>query len=185
MQIDFDENKNPHAMLVSFSPAEAPNPDGTFFSVFIPIQDILDLRDTDRMLQGHPWIDVPGENLIIQQLSRSDHKRLVRHVNAGRYIAIRAVPQRGKRSRGCRLDKVGQPIVKYHYGYRHPEKYLSEFDIFWLSAFSKVSAVYTDAFFAAIALGEFFQALSEKIAQMPRPKKPKLKAKERRQLARV
>ncbi len=75
-------------------------------------------------------------------------------------------------------------VVDYRYGWRRPEKYLSGRDIFWLSSVSELAQDYTDQFFAAVALGEFFQALAAKLASVPRPKKPKIKAKERRRMAR-
>lgn len=182
MQIDFNDNGNPLAMLVSFSPAPAPGTDGKYFTVFIPVQDILDLADIDQTLIGHPWLDAPPEALVIQPLSRSDHNRLVRYIDLGRYIAIRAVGQRGVQSKGCRLDAEGQPIVKYRYSWRRPEKYLSEQDMFWLASVSEMAQEYCEQFFAAVALGEFFQALAVKLTNAPRVKKPKIKAKDRRRM---
>ncbi len=184
MQIDFDRNGSPKAMLVSFSPAPASDEDGKYYTVFIPIGDILDLADADQALTGHPWLDAPPESLAIQALSRSDHNRLLRYIEKGFFIAIRAVGQRGIKSRGCRLAPDGEIMVDYKYNRRRPEKYLSEQDMFWLSAVSEMAQDYTDQFFASVALGEFFQALAAKVARMPsRAKKPKLKAKDRRKLA--
>lgn len=67
MQIDLDHNGNPKAMLVSFSPANGPSSDGTYHTIFIPIQDILDLAVADRTLVGHPWIDAPPESLVARK----------------------------------------------------------------------------------------------------------------------
>lgn len=55
--------------------------------------------------------------------------------------------------------------------------------MFWLSSVSELAQEFTNQFFAAVALGEFFQALAAKLAQKPRRKKKRMKAKERRKLA--
>jgi hypothetical protein len=56
--------------------------------------------------------------------------------------------------------------------------------MFWLASVSELAQDYTDQFFAFIAIAEFFQALAIKISRTPQPKKPKVKAKDRRRIAR-
>jgi hypothetical protein len=182
MLIDHDKNGNPRAMLVSVSLADNPGPDGTFFTVFIPISEILELRDTDDFLAGHPWLDVSDEKIIAQQISRRDYRRIERFINAGKYIAISTVAERGIKSHGCRLDAENQPITRYVYTWRNPAKYLSETDIFWLQQFSEESYRYASVLSLIAAISEYFQRLSDKLAQMPKPKKKRLKAKDRRRI---
>jgi hypothetical protein len=187
MQIDHNERGNPHAMLVSVSPAPAPDPDGRYFTVFIPIDEILKLRHTDKTLAGHPWLDVPQDEIIGFSISRSDHNFILRHLKNDRYIAIRAVGQRGRRSKGCYLDNQGQPLVQYRFGWRRIEKYVTDpIDRMWLEEFSKESARYADKIFLIEAIAEYFQRLAKRVAVMPKPrptKKKRLKAKERRRMA--
>jgi hypothetical protein len=167
MQIDHNERGNPHAMLVSVSPAPAPDPDGRYFTVFIPIDEILKLRHTDKTLAGHPWFDVPQDEIIGFSISKADHNAILRHLEKGRFIAIRAVGQRGRKSKGCYLDRQGQPLVQYRFSWRDAAKYIPDpIDRWWLEEFSRESARYA--------------------AVMPKPrptKKKRLKAKERRRMA--
>lgn len=183
MNIDHDKRGHPRAMLVSASLAETPGPDGTYFTVFCPIAEILKLKDTDRILTGHPWLDVPDSEIIAQQLSRRDHMRVKSFLAAGHYIAISATAIRGKRSKGCRLDANGDLIVRYQYTPRNPKRYLSDLDIFWLRQMSEESYRYSGALYLVQAIAEYFQRLGDKLADAPKPKrvkKKKVKAKYRR-----
>ena len=132
-----------------------------------------------RLFECNPWLDAPPESLIVGELHRSDHNRLLRYIERDYFIAIQAVGQRGMRSKGCRLDGNGEPIVTYKYAPRRPEKYLSKIEIKWLKEFSEESYRYTDAIALIAAIAEYFQRLSRKLATASRPKK-RIKAKERR-----
>ncbi len=72
MQIDHDERGHARAMLVSVSAAAEAGPDGKYFTIFIPIAEILKLRHTEQTLHGHPWLDVPPEEIIGLNISRAD-----------------------------------------------------------------------------------------------------------------
>lgn len=160
MQIDKDEQSRPGALLVSVSPADQPGPDGKFFTVFTPIEEILKLRHVDRVLAGHPWLDVPSDEIIGIKINRSQHKYVMRHVEAGRFIAIRAVARRGKLSRGCQLDEKGQPVVDYRFSWQRREKYVTDpVDVAWLEAFSQESARYADQVFLVEAIAGYFRRL--------------------------
>jgi hypothetical protein len=170
-------------MLVSASPALGPDEDGRYFTVFIPIGEILKLRHVDTPLVGHPWLDVPSDEIIGLSISRADHRTIGRHLEAGRFIAIRAVARRGKKARGCRMDSQGQPLVDYHFGWRLRDKYIADpVDRKWLEQFSQESARYAEMVFLIEAIAGYFRRLSDNLAMAPKPprvKRKKLRAKDR------
>lgn len=186
MQIDHDSRGNPRAVLVSVSPAPGPDPDGKYFTVFIPIEEILKLRHADRTLAGHPWLDVPAAEIIGLSISRAEHNLICHHLDRGRYIAIRAVGKRGQRSRGCYLDGQGQPVVEYRFSWRDRDKYIEdEVDRYWLDEFSRESARYADKLFLIEKMARYFQWLAGRVTATPKvkpPKKKRIKAKDRRKM---
>jgi len=184
MQIDHDHRGHPRAMLVSVSPALEPDPDGRYFTIFIPIDQILKLRHVDRNLVGHPWLDVPRDEIIGLSISHTEHNAITRYLQGGKFVAIRAVAKRGKRNRGCHLDNDGQPIVKYKFGWRQRDKYITDpIDQLWLEQFSQESARYAEMVFLVEAIAGYFRRLSDNLAQAPRPfrvKRKRQRAKDRR-----
>jgi hypothetical protein len=186
MQIDKDKQGRPHAMLVSVSPAPSPDPAGKYFTIFIPIDQIIKLRHVDQILVGHPLLDIPAEEIIGIRISKADHNNIMRYLDRGRFVAIRAVGKRGKRSRGCYLDNQGQPLVQYRFSWRRQETYITDpIDLIWLKEFSKQSERFVDQVFLIEAIMGYFRRLGDKLTQAPKPKKIKkkrMKAKDRRAL---
>jgi len=179
MKIDFDDNGHPRALLVSVSIPDQADSGGKFNCVFIPIEQLIALRHVDRLLVGHPWLDVPADQIINYKLPRSDVRRLRRYVANGKYIAMSAAGDRGKLSRGVRLDRGGEVIVSYMFSWRDPVKYISPEDIAWLRIIEEESHRYAEMFWAAVAMGELFKSLHAKIKK---PKKLLAKKKRRQSL---
>jgi hypothetical protein len=185
MNIDHDKRGHPRAMLVSVSLPEKQGEDGGFFTVFIPIAEILKLRHVDRFLVGHPWLDVPNEEIIGMNINKTQYNFIERHLSKGHYIAIRGVGLRGKKSRGCYLDTEGQAIVEYRFGWRRRDRYIKdEIDLRWLESFQQQSEDYANQVVLIEAIAGYFKRLSDKVAKAPKPKrkrvKPKIKAKYRK-----
>jgi hypothetical protein len=82
-------------------------------------------------------------------------------------------------------------MVEYRFGWRDRDKYVADpKDRMWLEEFSRESARYADMLFLVEAMAGYFQRLARQVAGMAKvkkvgPKKPNLKAKDRRRLERL
>jgi hypothetical protein len=170
-----DAGTKREAVLCVTAINDYPNDDGTYWTEFYPVDLLLRLRHTDKLLTGHPLLDLKPETegeltVMVENVRPAELKKICRWCRLGHFVALRLPEVRGKQS------------GKATFTWRKGADYLSEEDLLWLENISQTGAIVAEELQAIAAIADFFQALYKVISQKKkRPKKKKLKRKERRQ----
>lgn len=188
VKIGGDREKD--ALLVVAALSDIVEDDGLIWCEFYPVDLLLKQRYSDKLLKGHPLLDLqPGaenEGKITVMVEKLRPRRvrqlqavLYRHQN--KFLAL---------AQGSLLDSRGRPKKKKKVDFYYVEgsDYLTPDEITWLEGVAAAGQDYHDRLQAAIAIGEFIQKLaktstSKKAAKKARKaRKQKLTRKERRRL---
>jgi hypothetical protein len=97
MLIDAGSPKEALLCVTAISPE--PNEQGLYWTEFYPVDRILELQHTDKVLEGHPLIDLNDGselNVMAEALRPAIAKKLFRYCTLGHFIALRRVYRRGK-----------------------------------------------------------------------------------------
>ena len=157
---------------------------------FYPVDLILALRDSDKMLQGHPFLDLAPEGsddrpTVMEVVLRPRQvEMLMRQGEAGYMMAVAIVAGRPNRRTGRRPERI-----LFHYV--RPADYLTEEEIHWVLMTCEGGVLYHEQALAVQAMGEFAKGLrraaeraAERAAALAKPvkrmKRKRVKRKERR-----
>lgn len=153
---------------------------------FYPVDLILALRDSDKILQGHPFLDLAPEGsddrpTVMEVVLRPRQvEMLMRQGEAGYMMAVAIVAGRPNRRTGRRPERI-----LFHYV--RPADYLTEEEIHWVLMTCEGGVLYHEQALAVQAMGEFAKGLrraAERAAVEDKRVKPvkrkRVKRKERR-----
>ena len=179
-----DANTTREALLVVVAINDYPDDDGKTWCEFYPVDKLLELRNDDAMMRGHPLLDLNpnSDNLHVLAESKPPHTiRLLKRIltrqdkNGDAYFV------------GLQRETIrGRFTGKVRFVPRLGVDYLSNEDITWLDALAQSGAILADELRAVAAIGAFMQAFYPVAAKhAKRTRKPKRKRKERRRLERV
>lgn len=184
------------AVICAAGISDTANEDGKFTAEFYPVDLLLALRNTDKMLEGHPFLDLRPDNddcrptVAVESLRPGQVRKILRELIRGKFVALKVncdrPPKVGK-GRQWRRAQSGQPRRKEQreqvgFLFVKGSDYLSEGDIHWVNAICEDGKLYLERLQAVQAMGEFAIKLRQVVDQSAgkkRVKKRKLKRKER------
>jgi hypothetical protein len=160
------------ALLCVTAISHIPTDEGLYWTEFYPVDSLLELQHTDRILEGHPLLDLNPDsniNVMAEALRPAVAKKLERWCKLGYFVALRKVYLRGK--------STGQVSFVRRQG----SDYLTEGQLHWLEALAASGFMVYEKLAAIAAIGDFCQGLYKVVQTKQKPKRKKVKRKDRRQ----
>lgn len=172
--------------------ADVADEEGNFLAQFYPIELLLKLRTVDKLLEGHPYLDLePAEaddraTIMAEILRPRQVKKLVKGLGRGDLVGLKIKtarpPKRGQswlweRAQAwqagpkARRQRVGFLLIRP----KDYAIYLSEADIHWLAALRTDGALYYERLLAIQAIGEFALGLGQMAARAKKKQKKQRK----------
>lgn len=167
-----DAGSRREAVLCMTAIHDQPNDDGSYWTEFYPVDLLLELRHTDKLLIGHPLLDLKSESeddltVIAESLRLGNVRKIRCWCQADRFVALRMPEIRGKRT------------SKVTFTWRKGSDYLTEEELLWLKGFSESGYLVAEKLQAVMAMGEFIQGIAKEAAKKKK-KKGKKKKRQRR-----